>query len=1440
VATFGSAPRRIGPGSWRTRSGTPLTPAQTRIWEGYYRQGRTDGLGHFTRQQAGGGTLSAFAPAAAFQPAAPRQPTAPKEPAAPKPAPTTVRTGPVGSFGVQASSPVPPRRPLAPGLDPMQRQVAGTTPRTTPGARQFDFAKASRAALTIPEPRRKLIDRVARDAVLRTSSGDQQRQLAALGPTTPFERAYFGRRMSFHHNTELARQQARSGVVGAVGRGLSEAANPAAWVQGAVQGVQEFRAHPGIGTGVMGGLSVAGVVPFGRAAGLARDVSRGLKAERVAGGAAEAARAAQEATVAKQTALAARAQGRRVLSAGGLVQDLPTSRSPVTRALIERPADVISRRYPGAPLIGARARVAKAAGRTETEAQARVRQSLIEHVHALPKEGSNEDVAHFWWHQMFPEDRNVGGLVKVRDKLQEELQTLTSRPAYAVGSKEAIDRTVTARSLSTAIARLDKAIKANPQLDNRVIRSLGALEHDHRRILEAEGLLQGEKADNRNFLVPRWLEGAQFVTQRMASQEAAGLRATHEGAARLAESQGRSDVRALTRQAQDVGKTADRYASEAQRLIERQTPGERQAARTMGQANRAAAVASNRRGAAQRLVEVRQRQFEQATTRMHDALTRPRADPAAQARTVTAAHEAEQALNAAKDAAARLEREAPDLAAQQEAATAAHQAHQEAASAALQRADVAHLSARGTAQALREEAARTSQEAAGMAGRARSEGEQLAQEAEGRARTIVGGEHMLGLTGESALEQPGYIGHRMGKVRGAGGIRSLGVGKVTPPAGWQQNTMALLRSGALRQSTHVMKEDWNSVQTYRDAQRIRDTLMHLGEKFKEGQFDPNTHYLINPKGTVVPAAWKRDMLAELGPGHEDLRPRVQQMLDSFVGGGKNRSAWDAILEKAKEGGYTDQLRVAPKQDVERFYRQFLPPGPRTRGGRIYDTGLDLLANSLIFGRVGYVPKNIAQNLIMAFPHQGVRLLANLPRALQLAPVPGRAQSTLDRKLWDVLVHEAGAGSAGVLAQELGAQGARARGLLGAIPSAVTALADQPLRVSAVLHEAAAEGVIGKYATHLSEQDKQRLLDLFTSKAHEAQAARVRPRARDAMGDFHRLTPAQRRWARRFLIVPGWLSAGTRYPFHFAANYPGRSAALAYLAAGEPGAPGQFQVNRPITDYLAKGLPSFVPGIGLGGNTVERIGSVLPASIPADVALAMRQGGLTAASDVFSGEANPLPEALYNVAHRTVQTISGETKKAGWGTVLQRNLTPLAPSVTEPYQLATGGAAPGSMYQGGRLNAALRAIGVAPVQINKENALRESYAQQGMTQSVGVLSERKKTYDRLKAAGASSNAKLDQAYALRLARANRLDKIHAHGLSYQQQAYAATVGLAVDRGFMTKESGAAALKAAKGANETQLRSWNRWFGSHVFGGNVIGPVHSWLTGREKAAKAQSGG
>jgi hypothetical protein len=103
---------------------------------------------------------------------------------------------------------------------------------------------------------------------------------------------------------------------------------------------------------------------------------------------------------------------------------------------------------------------------------------------------------------------------------------------------------------------------------------------------------------------------------------------------------------------------------------------------------------------------------------------------------------------------------------------------------------------------------------------------------------------------------------------------------------------------------------------------------------------------------------------------------------------------------------------------------------------------------------------------MAAPHQGPLLLSNAPRAAQI-PRPGQEA---DRHLWDLLGRSRRVGADRALGKEFTSKLA---GAPSKITGAVSSVADTPLRISAFLHEASAEGVIPRFNPILREKPTSR-------------------------------------------------------------------------------------------------------------------------------------------------------------------------------------------------------------------------------------------------------------------------------------------------------------------------------------------------------------------------------
>lgn len=1048
---------------------------------------------------------------------------------------------------------------------------------------------------------------------------------------------------------------------------------------------------------VQAGIAALGIVPFGRGPRLVRAGVDAVEAVEQAPKAAGAVRA---------------------LKVGEHVQQVPSrSQSRLTRAAVDQPADVVSQRFPNAPFAGARSRVMKHAGREQKEEIRRGRVAMESHVQALPKRGSDSDVAHFWWAQL-PEDmRNTTGLRSVRDRLASELESVTAAPTKAKGKLRKADQPQRARDLSAAVARLDQVIKNKPVLNPRTIEAVSALSGARKETLQAVNLLDPEKAAGRERLVTRWLTGARYEkpTAGKLGKPSASLIAKRQRVERLQAVYDKAVARASEK--------AVAYPAEQTRTLVRRVNAE--------------GVANKRRTAI--------------------VSTSPSEMPPKGSFTSTV-ERLGAALSVAKD----------ELASHEAAA----------------------------------------------AKRVKETG-------------VIGGNAEPG-RGEI------FIGHRQDTPRGAFGIRSPGTGKPKVPQGvGQENKMELLSSGRVRMSTHVAAEDWSASRTYADNLRARNTLAKIADRLPhpEGEFPekPIKGYMIlNPHGDPVPRGWKTDKLAQLseGGGSEDLHAAAKEVLQGFIGDERN---WSEIVQQAKQAGVADQLRIIPEKDVERYYKQFLPVARAGTGGRVYDKMIDSVATSLIFARLGYIPKNIGQNIIMAVPHQGPRLFMNLPRAGQLIPHPGQTEA--DAQLWHLLASEVSGGASGSIATEATTR------LLGKPAQFVTGVADTPFRISALLNEFANRGVIPKWSTHLSDTDKQHLLHALTSPSERPLLNDAMQTARDAMGDFERMDPKLRRQARRFLIVPGWLAAGTRYPFKFASSYPLRSAALAYAAAGEPGAPDRLKINKPIDEYLAGGLPSFLKGVDTG-HGIERTQSLFPASLPADIAFAATQGDpLTAAS-----YANPLPESIVNIARSQTQKLSGETVNVPFTEALTGNLKRLAPGESFVQDLVSPPSGKDRLYPDtSRVGRIKRELGVLPVKVNRDVALRMQFSERGMETSLGVVDRKREMLDKIQAAGEKPSRVLLQVYDLQLERAKRLDGIHAHGLTYQQKAYRSDLGLLVKRGLISSREATDAISHAKTADEESIKKWRRWLTDHKFSGpetdgkNVIEGVRDYLKDRATAGQ-----
>lgn len=527
--------------------------------------------------------------------------------------------------------------------------------------------------------------------------------------------------------------------------------------------------------------------------------------------------------------------------------------------------------------------------------------------------------------------------------------------------------------------------------------------------------------------------------------------------------------------------------------------------------------------------------------------------------------------------------------------------------------------------------------------------------------------------------QEAYIGHRLPRPETSRFpfTPSGGTGRVKSPQGvGSKNTLELATTGRLRPTLRVALEDHASGQTFRAANQARDDLGKMGVPYKPGTHVPGEHLLINPKGRTVPAHWKPEDLAQFGGDYSDteqIRKQASDIVSEFAG--SDAAGWDKIkADAAAQGVPWNELRVIPKRQVDRYYSQFRSAKSAGAALKAYDGLVDLVSTSIVFARLGYVPKNLAQNVIMAVPHQGAMLPINAVRA---------AQAAADPELRHLIAAEVGGtGATGSLGNQM-----LHKKILGGITNVVSKAADDPIRFSAFMHEAAGQGVISRANPLLTQKDHAALLSLFKDPSQRPLLNDIRSASVEAMADFSRMTPDQAKMARRFLIIPGWLMAGTRYPFHFALTHPIRSALLAYIAMGEPGAPKGLQFNKPVDQYFhGKG---YKQGIDTPYGRF-RTNSLSPVSTPIDLAQSVagtirgKQGPFDFNTPTIFDSANPFAGALINIAQ---------------GGGIKRNLQRLVPGekfIEQEIHPKASSTYPGDATRRGRL---LRELGVVPIPIN---------------------------------------------------------------------------------------------------------------------------------------------
>src|SRR5262252_463047 len=215
-----------------------------------------------------------------------------------------------------------------------------------------------------------------------------------------------------------------------------------------------------------------------------------------------------------------------------------------------------------------------------------------------------------------------------------------------------------------------------------------------------------------------------------------------------------------------------------------------------------------------------------------------------------------------------------------------------------------------------------------------------------------------------------------------------------------------------------------------------------------------------------------------------------------------------------------------------------------------------IRHGAIYARLGYLPNNWAGNAFMNLVHQGFLAPVNLAKSIVVYKHMDPTNLAMMRKAtgWNPAQIAAEASPRGLITS-LARPGVERMG----------ALADQPFRDAAFLHEARRQGY-----SSISDVDK-----LFTEArgtGDAAQAARMKianmgNRAQEEIVKFRDLNPAERAMAANGLFVWNWIRGSARYTARFPLQHPVQAAAMAHTAP----------IGQHWVDQQTGGLPWFMAG-----------------------------------------------------------------------------------------------------------------------------------------------------------------------------------------------------------------------------------------------------------------------
>jgi len=564
-----------------------------------------------------------------------------------------------------------------------------------------------------------------------------------------------------------------------------------------------------------------------------------------------------------------------------------------------------------------------------------------------------------------------------------------------------------------------------------------------------------------------------------------------------------------------------------------------------------------------------------------------------------------------------------------------------------------------------------------------------------------------------------YFHHGLQKGGGGGNVMTAGtgVGRLTKPEGLGQRLgMVLARKGRVNLSLDAVVEHWQQAQRVELQAVFRDDLGKLGDSLvdRPGMRMRDDDILVNSEGRPKPRAIERDPEAQamsegLDPDDYHLN-QLKEFTESFLA--EHKADREALIQRAIEAGQLDQLRVVPKDVFYRYVGQYKDANSvASPVGRKVTKSLDavntVIYASLIYSNPGYIPANLVANFIMHFAQAGVFVPSDFARSIQILQARGPRMQRLRDQLRSEVGHgpTVEAGTGGKISQKA--------------TRAIAMIPDDPVRISAFIHEAARLNVIPKVLPRLREKDIAALENLLNDSNFRSRLNDIQDRAVQAMVDFERLGPLERAYVKRVMFVWSWIRGATRYPGRFMLDHPGRSAVMAYIFAGAPGAPEDLRKKlNQFMPTVQEGMPPWLGGaLHVGGTEKEPwvfpTRSISPISTPYDL---YRTATNAPGAQTWGEQLNPAIPAGWHIANK--ESPYGRALP-GYGDALLQAEERMAPLpnllkdlVSPPAEGDTG------MYpwDSSRLGRLARASRVVPYPVDMSEA-QKARVREGMTSSV---------------------------------------------------------------------------------------------------------------------------